>query len=30
MQPGPGWARCQGIITRLIDSLAREASDLVP
>jgi N-formylglutamate amidohydrolase len=30
LQPGPGWARCQGIINRLIDSLAREVRDLVP
>lgn len=30
MQPGPGWARCQGIISRLIDSLAHEVAGLVP
>ena len=30
MQPGPGWARSQGIINRLIGALAREARDLVP
>ena len=30
MEPGPGWGRCQGITGRLIDSLAREARDLVP
>ncbi|MFW2342755.1 N-formylglutamate amidohydrolase [Brevundimonas sp.] len=30
MRPGTGWARCQGIINRLIDSMAREARDLVP
>jgi len=29
MEPGPGWGRCQGIMGRLIDSLAREARDLV-
>jgi N-formylglutamate amidohydrolase len=30
MLPGPGWARCQGIIKRLIAALAREIGDLVP
>lgn len=30
MQRGPGWTRCQGLINRLIDNLAREALDLFP
>lgn len=29
LEPGPGWARCQGIVSRLIDTLSREATGLV-
>ncbi|MBL0946852.1 N-formylglutamate amidohydrolase [Brevundimonas sp.] len=29
IEPGPGWARCQGVVNRLIDTLAREAIGLV-
>jgi len=28
LEPGPGWSRCEGIVSRLIDSLSREAAGL--
>jgi hypothetical protein len=29
MQPGPVWARCQGIVSRLIGTLSGEVAGLV-
>ena len=29
LQPGPGWGRCEGLVTRLIEALSRESISLI-